>query len=493
MFATIGVSGKTVTVAFGVLLLIGTWSAGIFRGSEKDELIFETARSVRREFVRRVPAIGEVATYRPATVYNDCRAERRRIIKVLPHGAWVEKGDVVVVLDSSEFINQLSRPLLGVIADDARVAKAEATEVIQKLLNERHTEKVVRTAISARERLKAYEQAESVNEMQRLTGDVQLKKENVQQTRDDFEDKRRLAKEGILSTSSVMRAETRLQRTDRELDLAIGAAELNERYEHPGSLIQMRAWVRNGQREIERTDLVNGLASKMAEFQTLSFRKYRAGWQQYVDYLQHSIAACTMRAPKAGQVVYSGEDSDDRIEVGRTAHYKQKMFSILDRSQLTVVGRVSERYFYTLRTGQPVDVTVAAVPGRVFRGTVNWLSNFAVAYSRFTPHLRYHRVEILLDDDEASDRLFPGMTAEVEIVVDRRDEVMQVPVDAVFQHNGDYAVIVKNGQSLTRRVVKIGPANERFIEIVSGLESDEEVVIDTAENQRRLADTLPQL
>jgi HlyD family secretion protein len=492
MFATIGASGKAVTaLALGLLLLIGTLSADRLRESDSDEVLFETAYAVRREFVRVVPAIGDVATYRPATVFNDCRAERRRIIEVVPHGSWVKKGDVVVVLDSSEFVNELSRPVLAVIADDARVTKAEASEVIQELQNEGHIETVHRQAIRARELLKAFEQAESVNEMQRLTGDVRMKAENLGQTRDDLEDKKRLAIRGIVTTSSVARADTRLQRTDRELDLARGAVALQERYEHPGSLIQMRSTVRNSQREIERTDLRNDLALTMARFQTLSFRKYRAGWQQYVDRLKSNIAACTMRAPRAGQVIYPTEDSDQQIEVGRTAYYKQRMFSILDRSRLTIVGRVSERHFYNLRTGQPVNVTVAASPGRILHGKVSWMSNFAVAYSRFTPHLRYHRVEVLLDDDDAaSHRLFPGMSAEMEILVDRRDQILQVPVAAVFEHNGEYAVIVKQGHRLTRRVIEIGTANERFIEVFGGLKSNEEVVIDSAESQRAFADTL---
>jgi len=69
------------------------------------------------------------------------------------------------------------------------------------------------------------------------------------------------------------------------------------------------------------------------------------------------------------------------------------------------------------------------------------------------------------------------MTAEVEILVAALENVMAVPVAAVFEQRGQTFCCVKKGQEVEKRPVEVGMTNDKFVEVRRGLEQEEEVVL----------------
>ena len=486
-----GSAGTTVTLAIAcVAIVVGAISMNRLRDSTPAAPQFQTAPAQRGRFVRTIPAIGDVKSYRPTTVYSSVRRrEEREIISLVPQGTFVEEGELVCVLDASDLQEEYSTPALAVIADDARLARAENDELKQGALNQRRLATTERVATGAQLSLEAYEKAEYSNLADRLSGQIDMKEEDLGQAAGDFEHAQDLVREGVITSTNFNRQETRLQRSQRELELARGNLSLLKKYNHPRNLTQLRSLAADSRRDVHRTQLRNSLDSAMTRFWTLSFQKYRAGWMEYRDRLGGNIEACEMRAPRSGEVVYiHGESRERHIEVGRRVHYKQPIFAITDRSRLTVAGRVSDRLFFSLRPGQRAQVKVAAIPGRAFGGTLTWLARVPTPISKYVPDILHHKLEILLDDTSRSaERLFPGMTADLEIIVDSRPDILQVPASAVIEHRGDHVVLVSGVNGLTRRVIDAGASDDNFVEVKDGLEEGEEVVIDTSESLRRLA------
>ena len=75
----------------------------------------------------------------------------------------------------------------------------------------------------------------------------------------------------------------------------------------------------------------------------------------------------------------------------------------------------------------------------------------------------------LTDDVEKVSQLKPGLTAEVEILVDRLSNVLQAPVQSFVERGGQYFVWMQAGDKLERRKVKIGKSNDSMMEIVEGV------------------------
>lgn len=450
---------------------------------------YETVRPVRGTFVRTIPAAGEIRNYKPVVVHSDVRAwERPAVIDMLPAGAFVKKGDPVLILDASEFRKKLSKPTLAVIADNARYDKAQADEIIQKHVNARRTGLSQFNAKLAQHRLTAYEQGDYEKSKADLEGVIKRRRQAHEQALADLREARRLARVGIVKRNAVAAADRRAEQSEIEYQLAMGDISLLDRYQHPRTMAQLGMAADNTILELDRTELRNELETSIKRTWTLSFDKWRAGWQSQVDYWQSCIDACIVRAPKDGQVMYLNEH-DRVIEVGKTVHYMQKLFTVSERTRLSMAARVSDRFYFSLRRGQQAIVSVEALADKQFTGKLTWMGSIPTVFSRLAPESKHHKVEILLDGrGKTISRLYPGMTATANIVVDSREDVLQLPTGAIIQHEDDYVVIVRKHNRLERQVVQIGASDDAFTEIVGGVEQTDDVVVGLPEMLRELAD-----
>jgi multidrug efflux pump subunit AcrA (membrane-fusion protein) len=477
-------------VVFGCAIA-GLRAHDLRRTSELGKPNYQTVRPRRGDFIRTVPAGGEVRNYRPIVVHSDVRAwDWPEIIEMVPPGAYVKKGEPVMVLDAASFRRQIDKPILAVIADNARLAKAEADEVIQKYRNARRTMNSKFAAGLSSYRLEAYQKGDALKQQSDLAGSVKMRKQSLEQSRESFEDTQRLARVGIVSNNALITANRSVEKSEVQFGLAEGELALFEDFNHPRRMTELEMANADALLMLDITRQRNGLESAMAHTWSASFRKYRAGWQSHVDYLQRCIDACIVRAPKDGQVIYINED-DKIMEVGRKVHYMQKLFSVADKDRLSVAANISDRFFFALRHGQAVKVSLPALENKEYFGKVTWMGPIPTKLDKFSPDSLVHKIEILIDG-EAEDvkELYPGMTANLQIIVDVREDVLQVPMAAVIQHRGQHMVFEQRGNQIVRRVVEVGAMNETFAQIESGIDADARLVTGLPEELRELAASL---
>ena len=79
--------------------------------------------------------------------------------------------------------------------------------------------------------------------------------------------------------------------------------------------------------------------------------------------------------------------------------------------------------------------------------------------------------------DGKSEALRPGFTAEATIIVADLQDVIAVPVAAVIEDGKEFICAVKKGKGFERRVVMLGKSDDRFVEIVEGLQEGEPVFL----------------
>ena len=79
--------------------------------------------------------------------------------------------------------------------------------------------------------------------------------------------------------------------------------------------------------------------------------------------------------------------------------------------------------------------------------------------------------------DNVCDGLKPGMTAEVEISMPRRENVLAIPSEAILIDHGFDVCFVVHEDSLERRQVKLGKTTRELVEVTQGLEAGEQVVL----------------
>lgn len=148
------------------------------------------------------------------------------------------------------------------------------------------------------------------------------------------------------------------------------------------------------------------------------------------------------------------------------------LFVIVDPTRLYVRATIDELDAARLHIGQEAHVTFDALPGRTFRGHVY---HIAPAASGDRQEARTFAIRIAVP--EAAGLLRPGMSADVEVVIGRRTEVLLVPAQAVLGGGGQQALFVVEAARARRRPVRVGAASWTAVEVLAGVGEGELVVV----------------
>jgi RND family efflux transporter MFP subunit len=280
------------------------------------------------------------------------------------------------------------------------------------------------------------------------------------------------------SRSEVARARDELQRAQSVRDIAhLSYTRLDNVSKAKPGLV--------AQQEIDDAQSKD----QVAEAQISSARSSLAAAQQQVQVSEAELARVNtmfnytrVTAPFAGVVTKRYADTGSMIQAG-TASDKQAMplVQLGENTLLRLILPVPESAVATVRIGQPVDVRVPTLK-RTFKGKV---SRFADSLELDT---RTMHTEV--DVPNPDWLLIPGMYAEVNLGLDRRENVLTIPITAV--HEGT-AYVVSADNRVEIRKIETGVETADKVEIRSGLKEDEMVVVGSVAGLRAGAIVKPKV
>lgn len=192
----------------------------------------------------------------------------------------------------------------------------------------------------------------------------------------------------------------------------------------------------------------------------LSLEKAKKGLNDY-----------TITAPISGTVVTKNNKAGDKID---SSNAQTPMCIIYDMSSVKFALNVDEIDIAKIKVGQEVAVTADAIADKTFTGVVEKVSLNGTSANGVT---NYPVTVAIIDYGE----LLPGMNIDAEIVVEKADNVLSVPVSSLVRGNivylkGDKENDTDNAPEGYRSVeVKTGISDDNYIEIVSGLNENDEV------------------
>lgn len=191
---------------------------------------------------------------------------------------------------------------------------------------------------------------------------------------------------------------------------------------------------------------------------------------------QEALDSYTITSPISGTVIEKNLKAGDQLNGGDSG----AMAVIYDLSQLELQMDVSELDIGQIQPGQTVEITAGALPGQTFTGVVEKVSVNGTTTDGFTTY----PVTILLS--EYGD-LNPGMNVSAHIIVERSENALCVPAEAVNSDGtvlvageGAFAedgVTIADPSKIESRPVTLGRGNQDFVEITSGLEEGETVLL----------------
>jgi Cu(I)/Ag(I) efflux system membrane fusion protein len=170
-----------------------------------------------------------------------------------------------------------------------------------------------------------------------------------------------------------------------------------------------------------------------------------------------------IHAPVAGTVIRIGSRQ------GQYVTPQTELYMMVDLNQVWVYADVYEYELPWVKLGDEVEMTLASVPGKIFKGALSYIYPYA------QPKTRTTKVRLVFDNSDLL--LRPDMFAEVNIQADTLDDVVVIPAEAVIR-SGDrtQVFLVRSPGKFEPRIVRLGIESNGQVAILDGVDVGDEVV-----------------
>lgn len=192
---------------------------------------------------------------------------------------------------------------------------------------------------------------------------------------------------------------------------------------------------------------------------SISLQEAQLSLDNYYDNLENY----NITAPISGKVIQKNIKAGEKLD---NTNASTPMAIISDLSSLVFTISVDELDIAEISLGQKVIITADALKGQTFTGVVDNISIVGTSSNGVTSY----PVRVLLDNSEQS-ALIPGMNVDATIVIKSKENVLRVPTIAINRGN---TVTLADG---TQTNVEIGLSDSSYVEIVSGLNEGDEIIV----------------
>ncbi len=145
---------------------------------------------------------------------------------------------------------------------------------------------------------------------------------------------------------------------------------------------------------------------------------------------------------------------------------------LIDDTCLYVKAPMDEVDAPKIEVGQPVRITLDALPGKTLPGKVRRVAPYVAAVEK---QARTVDIEVDFAKPDDAGKLLVGYSADVEIILAGRDQVLRIPTAAI-QEGGKVLVYNPDSGKLDERKIKAGLANWEYTEVLDGLKAGERIV-----------------
>ena len=187
---------------------------------------------------------------------------------------------------------------------------------------------------------------------------------------------------------------------------------------------------------------------------------------RYVQ-LQARLKRTIVRSPVAG--IFDA----DLVDAGEMVQPGTPVARIVDASKLRITGGVPERFAPLVSTGDEANIRFDILPGRTFRGRIDFVGTAVERQSRTFP------IEIVMDNPD--DAVKPYMIANVRVLVNRVDDAIVVSREVLIRTEAGFQALVvetKDGHDVAAaRTVILGASDENTVVVTRGLVAGDRLVV----------------
>lgn len=192
-----------------------------------------------------------------------------------------------------------------------------------------------------------------------------------------------------------------------------------------------------------------------------------------VDVARAALERTLLRAPFAGVVAEINGEVGEFVTPSPVGIPMPPTVDLIDSSCLYVKAPIDEVDAAGVRPGMEARISLDAFSGRTFAGRVRRIAPYVLDVEK---QARTVDVEVEFEDPAETRELLTGYSADVEIVLSRRDGVLRVPTEALIEGRR-VLVYREDDYRLEGRSIEVGLANWQYSEVRRGVDAAARVVV----------------
>jgi HlyD family secretion protein len=456
----------------GALLLVAALAAALLRREPPGTL----AEVREGPFRVSIVEAGTLQALRSVTYASAIQSNQAKITALAPEGKLVQKGDLLILFDAAPFEEEIRRNQALLSQAEAELLKAREDLKLQGIQNREELLAAELRVEKSRLELEDVQQGKGQVKEQEALQEVQNAERELAKAETALADLRPLLKEGFITRTELERAEQQVARAREDLALAQKRKEALLGFGRPLELSQARSDAQASRESLRQLESAVSYrsAQKRAAIASAESRIQEAAAR--LELARQQLARCEVRAEVPGIVVYKEVffgSEQRKPQVGDQVWANQPLVILPDISRMVVETRVRETDVHKVERNQKVEVRVEAYPDLRLTGAVALIGTLAQE-EKDRRGAKFFSVTIEIRESEP--RLRPGMTARVEIQVEERRQALSVPLEAVFERDGQSVVYLPGRRPRPREVV-LGPSNADFVVVEKGLARGERVLL----------------
>ncbi|HRJ48943.1 MAG: HlyD family efflux transporter periplasmic adaptor subunit [Phycisphaeraceae bacterium] len=406
---------------------------------------------------------------------------RSNIVELTAEGTAVKKGDLLMRLNTDEISQSIRAEQLAVTTARADSVAADNAYEIQVNENESKLRQSLSKVKLAELALDQWRQGDVEKKKRELALAIEKTARDFDRLKEKVETSRRLWERGFLSKDEYQRDQIALTEARSAAQAAVLDQQIYWDFKHPEEQETRTSALEESRAELERIKMNNQIELTSKDSARVTRRTQLEIREARLAELEKQLEAATILAPVDGLVVYAFSMGlgwrETPLQVGQPVYRNELVMVIPDTSEMLASVSVQESLASRIAPGQRADLRIDAAGGRDFGGVVESLGVLAESEDG-RDQTRLYKVKIALDAASAAGvALKPSMRVDATITLGRADDVLVVPLQAVF-HDGPLCFVYeRRGRDLSRTPVTVGRISSSSAEITAGIGDGARVLV----------------
>ena len=306
-----------------------------------------------------------------------------------------------------------------------------------------------------------YEEGRFVSGLSSLQKDLAVAESRLLNSKNRLKHSRMMSRSEYASKLDVEEKEFASEQAEMNVGLIKTQIEVLEKYTKKEELVRLKGELKVAAATWE-ADVERALADK-----------------KRLERAREELGLCTIVSDRAGLVIYpDGEQWENapKIEEGGTVNKDQTLLLMPDLARMQVKVGIHESVIDRLTPGLEANITLNR---EQLSGEVTYVAAVAAPAGWWTGNVVKYDTVVSLP---SKDGLRPGMSAEVEVVLARHENVLTIPTNACIETQDGFACWIQAETGVERRTLQLGDSSDMFIVAQDGVREGERVILDPLAN-----------